>query len=123
MKTKEKLIEELMTKATGTARMEKKSRQFVQIVFPALVLFLICYSLACFDVISMKILTGALIGFMVVMFTCGIFLPFGKISEEKINKYFQEKLSSKLKDIQGDLDYINNRKPKLEEELKLLKEI
>lgn len=121
--TKEKLIEELTTKATGTARMEKKSRQFLQIVFPALVLFLICYALACFDVLSMKILAGALIGFMVVMFACGIFLPFGKISEEKINKYFQEKLSSRLKDVQSDLDNINNRKPKLEEELKLLKEI
>jgi hypothetical protein len=71
----------------------------------------------------MKILAGAFIGFIAIMFACGIFLPFGKISEEKSNKYFQEKLSSKLKDVQGDLDNINTEKPKLEEELKLLKEI
>lgn len=121
--TKEKLIEELMAKASETARVEKKSRQFLSIIIPTTIAFLILFAFGCYNIVSAKIVGGAFIVFIIILFASGNFLPFGKISEEKINKYFQEKLSVRLKETQRYLDNINIQKLKLEKELKLLKEV
>jgi len=121
--TKEKLIEELTTKANETARMEKKSRQFLLIFAPLVIVFFIIYTFAWFDVVSMQALGGLFILLIFALFACGNLLPFGKISEEKVKKYFKDKLSQRIKDNEEELVRVSSRKEELNEDLKILKEL
>ena len=123
---KKEVIEKLKADATRTARLDKKARQFVFIFIPLFIIILASYTLIYWGIIPSyngRFLGGVLIAVMLILFASSKFLPFGKISEEKINKYFQEKLSSKLKANQDEMEEINTRKFKLEEEQRILNEL
>ena len=123
---KKEVIEKLKADAARTARLDKKVRQFVFIFIPLFIIILVSYTLIYWGIIPSyngNSLGGIVIAVMLILLASSRFLPLGKISEEKVNKYFQEKLSSKLKANQGEIDEINTRKFELEEELKILNEI
>ncbi|MGE5425871.1 MAG: hypothetical protein ACM3PZ_02260 [Bacillota bacterium] len=115
---KEELIRRLKESAIGSARIEKKSRQFKFAIIPLPIILLaegfIINSEIVFPCIC---LTTLLYLFLLVL------APAGKISEEKIHKYFQKKLSDELEDVQQELDLASVKKSYLEEEIRLLNEV
>lgn len=126
MKTKESLLEELEKKAREIAMLEKKFKQFLFVAIPLFCVFLLCcvivslYPSISYNGMFLGI-SGAIL--CCLLFLSGMILPFGKISEDKVKKYFKAALEQKIKAAEEELVLVTNRKPKLEEELKLLKEI
>lgn len=123
---KEKLIEELNEKAKETARLDKKSKQFVYIAIPLFIIFMACWFIISFyPAISYNGMFMGLAGsiLLLLLVACGIYLPIGKISEKKVEKYFKEKLSQRIDDSTEELARVRERKSELEKELTILKEI
>ncbi len=125
MKTKEDLGADLQKHAKEMVRSQKRSKQTLFFVTP---LFLLAILLILFPSSPLNMDNGALLAsygvfFLFFVIFINFILPIGKISEEKVEKYFKEKLSQKIKDNTEELAQVSERKSELEEELKILKEI
>lgn len=126
MNRKENVVKELRQKAEETARLDKKSKQFLFAAIPLFIGLMACYLIISFrPAISYNgmFMGAALLIFLCSIILCGIFLPFGKISEEKVERYFKDKLSQRIKDDEDELVRVSERKDELIEELKILKEL
>lgn len=123
---KEDVVKELKQKAKETTRLERKSKQFLFIAIPLFFIFISCWMLIAFHQVDSY--NGMLLGSAGIVFLCllilsGVILPIGKISGEKVEKYFKDKLSQKIKDDEEELVRVSERKDELKEELKILKEL
>lgn len=123
---KESIIKELKQKAEETARLDKKLKQFLFVAIPLFVVFMACWIIVSFrPAISYNgmFMGGAGSIFLCLLIACGLYLPLGKISEEKVEKYFKDKLSQRIKDGEEELVRVSERQDELNEELKILKEL
>ena len=122
---KEKIIKTLNDKAREAARSEKKLRQMLFFCI-AFFIFMIVWFFTPADSLSesarglMALVATLFLVFAVLTIT---FLPIGKISKEKVEKYFKEKLSQRIDDSTEELARVRERKSELEKELTILKEI
>ena len=128
-----KMMKELKQKAEKTARLDKKSKQFLFVAILLWVFFVACWMIVSFR--PSVSYNGVFMGvagliFLCLLITCGIILPFGKISEEKVEKYFKDELSQRIKDdqeelvrVSEELVRVSERQIQLNEELKILKEL
>ncbi len=135
----ENLIKELRESVISKARHEKRQRQHIFFVLPfglltlIMMLFAISFSTMSsgvekfnFFVISVDLgifLRMAIILFVLVAMTFSYFSPFGKISEEKVQKLFREELFRRIESRQQEIAETEEKLPKLQEELKMLNEV
>ena len=123
---KEFIIEQLRKTAQGDVRDKKKAKQLLFVAIPAFVLLMFSWFLYCFfpGINSIK-------SFMPAVFFCslgliilsGVILPFGKISEEKVDKAFEDRLSQRKKNREEEFSSVIERVNELREEIEILKEI
>lgn len=126
---KETVIKELKQEAETEIQSNKKSQQLLIVVILLLIFFVVYWLVISARPTIIPNTTfmeamesiGATCLFIIIIF--GVFLPFGKISQDKLNMYFKYKLQQRIKSKENELEQADGKKDKIVEELEILKEI
>lgn len=123
---RDQVLKELNESAIESARLEKKFRQVLFHFLVSATIIIIGQTLIYSKIIPSYNGASLTVLYIVCILTViagGIVLPFGKLSQEKIDQQFQKILKKALEDDQNELENINKREIELREEIGILRKI